>query len=311
MSLLRAASIGHLLLLGACAGGTDTLTTSDVGVDRLAVEIGGEPFATIHFAATPRPFIHPLLAHGGIRLTRGFPLDPQPEEARDHPHHQSLWFTHGDVNGHDFWHDPVNVIQFTGDSSLFTSESEVVHTAEYRWRAKDTVILTETRRIRLAEEDDARVVDFDITLSASHGPVVFGDTKEGTFAIRTHPHLRLEGDAARGAAINSEGIEGKAIWGKRAGWVAYHGPVEDRPVVLAILEHEDNPRHPTWWHARAYGLVAANPFGVHDFENRPAGTGDLKLEEGTSLRLRYRVWTAAGEFSREALAEAAKRYSRG
>jgi hypothetical protein len=64
--------------------------------------------------------------------------------------------------------------------------------------------------------DGSRSIDYEVTLKASHGDVVFGDTKEGSMGIRTHPALRLKGPVAKGKAVNSEGIEGGAIWGKRA-----------------------------------------------------------------------------------------------
>ena len=65
-------------------------------------------------------------------------------------------------------------------------------------------------------------------------------------------------------------------------------------VSVAMFDHPSNPSHPTWWHARTYGLVAANPFGVHDFEGLPAGTGDVEIPAGASITFRYRVWIRAG-----------------
>ena len=143
---------------------------------------------------------------------------------------------------------------------------------------------TDTRTIRLSVQDGARVVDYAVTLHASEGPFTFGVNEEGMMAIRTHPELRLEGSVAKGHAINSEGDRDKPVWGKRAKWVDYWGPVDGKVVGVAILDHPSNPNHPTWWHARYYGLVAANPFGIHDFEkDKPEGAGDMKIASGGSV----------------------------
>ena len=125
--------------------------------------------------------------------------------------------------------------------------------------------------------------------------MVFGDTKEGSFALRLAPTLRLQGKVAAGSAVNSAGQEDGAVWGKRAAWVAYNGPVGDEEFTVAIFDHPNNLRHPTWWHARNYGLFAANPFGIHDFDGEPAGTGDYELAPGEELVLRYSVLLLRGE----------------
>jgi hypothetical protein len=118
--------------------------------------------------------------------------------------------------------------------------------------------------------------------------VTFGDTKEGTMGIRSNPALNLKGTGAAGHALNSEGLKDEAIWGKAARWVDYSGPVEGKVTGIACFDHPSNLRHPTTWHAREYGLVAANPFGLHDFEKKPKGAGDYVIKKGDSLTFRYR-----------------------
>ena len=121
-------------------------------------------------------------------------------------------------------------------------------------------------------------------------------------ALRLVPSLRLKGDAARGQCLNDSGARDGDCWGKRAAWVTYWGPVEGKELGVALFDHPGNPRHPTWWHARDYGLFAANPFGIHDFEGKPEGSGDLTLAVGESLTLRYRLYLYEGEADPEALA---------
>jgi hypothetical protein len=115
-------------------------------------------------------------------------------------------------------------------------------------------------------------------------------------AIRLHPALRLKGKVATGHCINSEGDKDKDCWGKRAKWVAYWGVIDGKTCGVAVFDHPTNLRHPTWWHARDYGLVAANPFGITDFEKgkHKRGAGDYTLKQGETLDLRYRFVFFAG-----------------
>ncbi|MCW5556630.1 MAG: PmoA family protein, partial [Verrucomicrobiae bacterium] len=136
-----------------------------------------------------------------------------------------------------------------------------------------------------------RIVDFEITVFASEGDLVLGDTKEGTMAIRLAETMRVsqpQGRAGEGHIVNSEGVRDGATWGKRAAWCDYYGPVQGKTVGVAIFDHPSNPRYPTWWHVRDYGLYAANPFGVHDFEKQEKGAGNLRIPAGGSATFRYR-----------------------
>ena len=144
------------------------------------------------------------------------------------------------------------------------------------------VTLTDERTFRVfARPNNERLFDFEITIKApADSEVVLGDTKEGSMAIRLNETMRLKPNKENagkptGHIVNSEGVRDGATWGKRAAWCDYYGPVEGKTVGVAIFDHPQNPRYPTWWHVRDYGLFAANPFGQHDFEkldNKTAGT---------------------------------------
>jgi hypothetical protein len=169
-------------------------------------------------------------------------------------------------------------------------------TTKNRWVGPDDrVHLTDTTRLEFHAIDQARVIDYQITLHASHGDVKFGEAKDGLMGIRMHPNLRLRQDAKinpgvpAASAVNSEGVSGVDVWGKRAKWVAYWGSIEGHVVTIAIFDHPDNLRHPTWWHARDYGLVSANPFGTSAFDKtKPKGSGAYTLRNGDDLTFRYR-----------------------
>jgi len=275
--------------------------------ETLRVEINGELFTEYHYKNVPRPFFYPVIGSGGEHMTRNWPMKKVEHEDYDHRHHRSLWFAHGRVNGHDFWEDEEEF----GSKIIHDKFLEIVSGPEVgiirsrnKWVARGgEVVCTDTRTYRVRTLHDARMMDFEITIHASHGDVVLGDTKEGSMAIRVAPTMRLEGEVGRGHIVNSEGVRDGETWGKRAAWCDYYGPVNGRIVGVAIFDHPDNPKHPTWWHVRDYGLFAANPFGVHDFEDRPEGTGDITVPAGKSLTFKYRLYFHRGDEKQAAVAE--------
>ena len=250
------------------------------------------------------PSLYPLIGPSGENLVRNFPFKTTVEgEARDHPHHVGMWFTHGAVNGLDFWttgKDPqarIKHIDFeTMETGLTQIAGEKVPSAHFTvglaWKNGDKTLLTESRTYHFTQRKKTLSIDVHSVISPTNDEVTFGDTKEGSFALRLTPTLRLKGEKAKGSAINSEGVKDNAVWGKRAAWVAYYGPdIKDHDVVVAILDHPSNLRHPTWWHARDYGLFAANPFGQHDFEKeiKDKNAGNLLLKPDQNLTQTYRV----------------------
>jgi hypothetical protein len=167
--------------------------------------------------------------------------------------------------------------------------------SQNKWVAPDgKIVCTDDRTFRVYARPDHRLFDFEVTVHASQGDLTFGDTKEGSMAIRLAETMRLKGKVGHGHIVNSEGVRDGETWGKHAAWVDYHGPVQGKTVGVAIFDHPGNPRHPTTWHVRDYGLFAANPFGLHDFEKKPPGSGNLKVPAGESVTFRYRFYLHEG-----------------
>ena len=273
--------------------------------EKITVTIDGEPFAELRYKGERKPIVYPVVGPHGITMVRHYPMRTGvPGERKDHPHHQSLWYTHGDVNGVSFWHvgQDGGKIVCTGARSMDSqyvssggkSRASVSVELANEWRtAEGKIVCTDQQEVGFVLlPDGARAIDYSVTIIASHGDVTFGDTKEGTMGIRTNPKLRISDGAE---AVNSEGVEGKAVWGKRAKWVDYSAEIDGHQVGVAIFDHPKNPRHPTWWHARDYGLVAANPFGIHDFERKEAGAGDLTIKKGEMVTFRYRFLFHEGD----------------
>jgi hypothetical protein len=304
-------SFAVLTCLVSVAGAGEGVITVEKLDGRVRVEVDGELFTEYIHDLDVQPVLHPVMGPGGVRMTRLWPLDESDErEARDHPHHRGLWMTFGDINGVDFWRFKDPQPKVLHDELVRAEVEDGVAAIESRNRWVNTdgrVHCTDSRTIRLSTREGARIVDYAVTLHASEGPFTYGVEEEGMMAIRTHPELRLEGDVAKGQAINSEGVRGKPIWGKRAKWVDYWGPVDGKVVGVAILDHPSNPNHPTWWHARHYGLITANPSGGHDTTGE---TQPIEVEAGKSLSFRYRFVFHEGDFEQAGIAERYEEYAK-
>ncbi len=283
------------------------------GADAVEVTLGGEPFATYHFGgekARAKPLLYPIHGPSGAPMLRDFPFKKDtPGEAHDHPHHEGLWYTHGDVNGISFWHVGDNTGTIRHKRFLDGAADEIATENEWLSKAGEPQLTDETRIRFFALPGGGRGLDYSVTLKATHGDVTFGDTKEGSMGIRTHAALRLKGEVATGQAINANGETGPGIWGKNAAWVYYWGKVGEAEVGVGIFDHPSNPRHPTTWHARDYGLIAANPFGIHDFKKQPAGTGDLIIKAGDEVSFRYAFVFLPGDPEAAGVAETFERWA--
>ena len=270
------------------------LNASDISIVRengkLIIRAGDDLFTQYIYkdAKRSKPVLYPVIGPLETPLTRKYPLEKKSEgEESDHPHHASLWYTHGDVNGVDFWAIGKNKGKIIHQEFLEIKGNSF--TSSNFWKdGEGKTICQDQRTLSFYEFDqNERAIDIEITLMATVEDLVLGDTKEGSMGIRMAPEFRLRGKVARGSCLNSEGIVGKSIWGKRASWVSYWAKFDKQNMAISIFDHPSNPRHPTWWHARDYGLVAANPFGQHDFERKPKGTGDMKLSLGEKVSFKY------------------------
>ena len=268
--------------------------------DRVRIEIDGQLFSNYFFEGVPRPVLFPIIAPGGKSVTRDWPMaEGSAIEERDHPHHRGLWFAYGSLNGYDFWSEQKDFDKTVHEKfvSLKSGKERGIVQTRNKWVAPNgDIVCTDERTIRIHRGNEKqRVLDYEITLKASHGNLLIGDTKEGMMAIRLAETMRQTGKHATGTIENSNGLTNGATWGKRAAWCDYHGLVDGERLGVTIMDHPGNPRHPTWWHVRDYGLFAANPFGLHDFEKKPANAGDMRLPNGTSITFRYRFIIHKGD----------------
>jgi hypothetical protein len=326
--MLRTVSL--LLILSLCtierAWAQVTLTERP---NEIAVDINGKPFTVFYVggADLKRPYLHPLRSASGKIVNRSFPAGQVAGETTDHPHHAGLWYGHGDVNGFNYWAvqnvakpqppDSANFgrIVLQKVASVKSGKESGSVDAVFTWLKPDGApLMTETRKTTFHAHPELRIIDFEFDFAAIE-KVVFRDTKEGTFAMRVATALdeppakpKPGAPAKTGKLRNAQGGEGEPnVWGKRSEWVDYSGQIEGERLGIVMMDHPGNPRHPTYWHSRGYGLHSINPFGVSDFLNDKTQNGSLTIEPGQRVRFRYRVVIHPG-LTPERLAELYKQF---
>lgn len=285
-------------LSGKPASNGTVLDTQQNGDVEIAV--GGQRLGKYHADKQwVRPFIEPLMGPFGHSVTRGWPSSGRPNEAEDHPHHKSLWIAHGDVNGVDNWSESDKCGRQVQREVIECSSGAVTGVLKTRndWVGNDGVkVIEDTRTLTFYSLPEAiRMIDVEVEFHATEGPVVFGDTKEGgILSVRVATPM----DVPRtGRITNAEGGSDESeTWGKRSAWCDYSGLDEGGNIVgVAVFNDPKSNRYPTYWHVRNYGLMTANPYGLHDFYADDSVDGSQRIEAGQKLWFGYRVYVHAGD----------------
>jgi len=320
-----------ILLLAACSMSALSSAADHVhlAVDesgrRVDVTIDGKPFTSYIWPATvKKPVLYPIRDAHGTLVTRGWPMDPRPGERVDHPHHVGLWLNYENVNGVDFWNnsDAIKpseapkmgtilhrrIVQATSGErgNLITESDWVLHDGR--------TLLHERTEYVFAGNASSRTIDRITTLTALDKRVSFDDAKDGMLGMRVARQLELPATKAEvftdisgrktdvpkldntgitGNYVTSEGKQGNDAWGTRGRWCVLTGRIGSDTMSIAMLDHPKNPGYPTYWHARDYGLFAANPLGQKIFSNGKEALG-FALEPKQSVTFRYRIWIVDG-----------------
>jgi hypothetical protein len=307
--------------MALAANGTKGVqVVADEAHQRVDITIDGTPFTSYVWPSTlKKPVLFPLITSDGIDVVRGFPLAPRPGERVDHPHHAGIWFNYGNVNGFDFWNNSDAIKPADREKMGTIHQQKIVSTKSGRdsgelivdsiWTTgKGQDILQQKTRYIFSRKKDERIIDQVTTLHALDR-VVFNDDKEGLLGIRVARWLESADEkggiftdangrptevtasnapGATGVYLTSEGKQGDQAWGTRGRWCALTGNTEGHTITIAIFDHPGNPNYPTYWHARGYGLFAANPLGQHIFDSK-APPLNYTVEKNQNVTFTYRI----------------------
>jgi hypothetical protein len=295
--------------------------------NKVSVLVGGKPFAeyVINDPATNKCYLWPVYGPSGAAMTRAYPMKDVDGEVKDHYHHRGLWFGHEDIGGYDSWaekstfdkgektsdankvriaklgkqsHRRFKALTATSESATIVSELDYLN-------ADGKKSVSEIQTLVFRVDGKFRLIDFNQDFIASEGDVTFGDKKDAGLCIRVPTTMSVDSKLG-GRIVNSEGKTDADAWGQRARWCDYSGPVADKTLGVAILNHPSSFRHPTTWHVRTYGLFTANPFGTLDPKSP---NGPYTLRAGETLKLRHQFVFHDGDAESAKIEEAYKKYA--
>ena len=308
---LLAATLILLTLCAACAFAEPAGFAMDLKYKQAdgAVDIlrGTQVVARYVYNDTPRPFIHPILSPAGLAVTRNYPMKEVAGEPIDHPHHRSMWIGFGDINGADFWTDGEKSGKIVQKSIAFDPVSVdpywSIHTTNDWLLADGKKLLSDERKVAFYSCQYGLLIVTALTLNASECDLTFGDSKEGFFAMRVAPSIALKD--GKGHILNSEGKKDADAWGQRARWVDYTGEVGGKTVGITMFDSHYNFGYPTYWHARDYGLLAANPFGGKAFSGDAENESKFSIGYTSSAKFIYVVLIHDGKLGAATINELA------
>ena len=319
--------MGYLLPLAMIAQTKTNLVSvkDDPSKRSVSITINGKPFTELVYTDTiEKPVLYPIYAADGEIITRGFPWNPQPNDPTDHPHHLGLWFNYEKVNGLDFWNNSFAIpgekkSQYGWIRTEKIAEIEsglkgkLVYRADWTDQAKNILLKEKTTYI-FSEQDNSRVIDRITELTAVQN-IAMPDTKDGLLGLRVAHELELpihqtkeytddKGNVTKvtttkdatvtGNYITSAGKQGDAAWGTRGNWCMLYGKKGIDTISIAIIDHPENPGYPTYWHARNYGLFAANPLGQRIFSEGKENL-NFRISKGHTAIFRYRIVIHSGK----------------
>jgi len=287
---------------------------------KVEVNVGGKHFTSFIYPDNlEKPVLYPILAANGQLLTRGFPLDTREGERVDHPHHVGLWLNYESVNGLDFWNNSYNIpadkkskygwIRNVKVEQVQEGKNKGTLSYSANWENQATKVLLKEKTIFVfTGKGNSRSIDRTTTLTAMQDTVVFKDVKDGMLGLRLTKELEFKtdkveeftdaqgnvtkvsasGNGANGNYLTSTGATGAGVWGTRAVWCLLYANKAGKPLSVSIIDHPKNPGYPTYWHARDYGLFAANPLGQEVFSNGKEKL-NMVLKPGQSVTFKYRI----------------------
>jgi Family of unknown function (DUF6807) len=290
--------------------------------NKIDIRVGHSLFTRfIYPDSLEKPVLFPIYDAAGTIVTRGFPIEPRPGEPIDHPHHLGLWFTYENVNGLDFWNNSYAIplekksqYGWIKTDSILDIVSGTIGFLRYhaRWvNQQNQTLMEENTRYEFSGTVNQRIIE-RITELTADTDILFADAKDGMLGLRLTRELQIPNGREKyfsdnkgnitavnkdifssGDYLTSEGKRGDSAWGTRGRWCKVFGKIKDDSVSITIFDHSSNPNYPTFWHARGYGLFAANPLGEKIFTNGKSAL-NLKLKKNEKIVFRYRIFIQNG-----------------
>jgi hypothetical protein len=299
--------------LEPAAGGIEVLDQPENG--RLTINHGGFLQAIYHYGPQNfKPYFYPLTVPC-VRLGPAdgeetvYPKSITQDAPPDHVWHRSLWYACGDLNGVDFY------LEEGGEGRIVHQEFTAVFSGplfggfreRLLWIAPDgRKLLSDERTFVLYRlKGLARLFDLEAAFTALDEPVTFGQTIEAALPLLRVADLIDEWDGGR-ITLADGTTGGREVFGKRAPWADYSGPLVCRPGRepewwgISMLDHPSNRNHPSAWFARSFGTLGPN---------LPCFDGPLTLQPSETWRLRHRFYIHPGSPEEAAIAERYRDYA--
>ena len=274
---------------------------------------------------TNKCYFWPVIGTDGVKMTRACPMQNVEGEKQDHPHHRSVCFGLQSAGGFNTWHERLTFTRNGQvDEAKLATTGQQVHTRVVKAEASGNsatlvvecdnvtpngdVYMRQTRTVDFHVADDgSRVMDIEIVLRGVKDSITILGKKDSGLSVRVAHSMCVDAGEG-GRIINSNGDTDGNAWGKRAPWVDFNGPVEDKTMGVAMLNHPDSFRHPTPWHVRKYGLFTANPFALREVAGEKE-RGDFDLAKDETVALKHRIIFHEGYEKKAKIAAAWKAYS--
>jgi len=282
--------------------------------------------AYCYYDSGRKPILFPVNTIDGITVTRSYPFKNVAGERTDHPHHTGIWLNYESVNGFDFWNNSTAIVPEKRNQYGTILHQKIIKkkvagntaslTTTAVWiRPDKKVLLNEETTFNFSVKGNDFIIDRITSLTATDTTVVFKDAKDGMFAIRVARELELPSKEATkfmddkgnitnvppansaevtGMYYSSNGLIGDSVWSSKGPWTILTGKKDGKNITIGIIDHPSNVGYPTYWHARGYGLFAANPLGRKIFSQ---GKEELNfsLQPHRSTTFKYRVIIHSGK----------------
>jgi hypothetical protein len=291
-SPMRLAAATMLVLSFAASGSADSPATFVRGESRLLIKVNGSEFATYVWndPTVKRPYFSQVHSPRGVQVTRTFP-PVEGRDATDHATmHPGLWLAFGDISGTDFWRNK-GVVRHAGFVEEPVADPQGGRFAvRNMYESNDQRVFEEVCRIRLRVTPHGNLIVWESGFSGAED-FAFGDQEEMGLGIRVATDLTV---THGGVITSSDGRKNeKEVWGRQADWCDYSG----RGVGIMLMPDPGNFRR-SWFHARDYGLLVANPFGRQAFTKGEPSR--VVVKRGETLSLRFGVLVHDSNLDRHA-----------